>query len=120
MLAGTVAIMHIGNPVHLFDPGRLDQLSRELSDAAAELNSLRSALRGRAAELQWHGSGARAFQSVLHELLAQLSASGSRLAELAAAVRLHRQRAASRVAAVAAAARSGHPLQVVERMVRWP
>jgi hypothetical protein len=107
--------MHLPGPFPLPDLDRLDQLGRDLDGAAAELISVRSALRSRAAGLHWHSDAGRAFQAVLHELLGQLGRSGSRLAELAAAIRAHRQRAASRAATVAHSA-----LGTVERAVRRP
>ncbi|HEX8305925.1 MAG TPA: hypothetical protein VF612_13695 [Jatrophihabitans sp.] len=110
--------MHLPAPIPLPDLDRLDQLSRELESAAAELIGARSALRSRAEGLHWHSDGARAFQAVLHELLGQLGRSGSRLAELAAAVRAHRQRAAGHAAAVARLAHSA--LGSVDRAVRGP
>jgi hypothetical protein len=110
--------MHLPHPLSLLDLDRLDQLSHDLDRAAAELLSLRSGLRSRAAALQWHSGGARAFQSVLHDLLGQVSRSGSRLTELAAAVRAHRHRAAGRAASVARLAHSA--LDTVERAARRP
>ena len=83
-----------------------------------DLIALRSALRSRAGALHWHSPGSRSFQAVLHELLSQLGASGSRLTELAAAVRAHRHRAAGRAAELAAAVRS--PLVAVEHLARLP
>ena len=110
--------MHLPDPFSLPDLDRLDHLSSDLDGAAAELMSVRSALRSRAAGLHWHSDGARAFQAVLHELLGQLGRTGSRLTELAAAIRTHRQRAAGRAAAVARLAHSA--LDTVERAVRRP
>jgi hypothetical protein len=110
--------MHLPQPLPLLDLDRLEHLSRDLDRAAAELLSVRSALRSRAAGLQWHSGGARAFQAVLHDLLGQLSRSGSRLTELAAAVRAHRHRAAGRAATVARLAHSA--LDTVERAARRP
>lgn len=110
--------MHLPTSLPLLDPDRLDRLSHELADAAGELAGLRSALRSRARDLHWHSPGARAFTAVLHELLDQLGQSATRLAELADAVRAHRQRAADRAATLARAAQRG--LEVLERAVRLP
>lgn len=96
----------------------LDALSRALAEAADELAGRRSALGSRAAGLRWHSPAARAFGAVLQELLGQLGHSSSRLAELSAAVRSHRQRAGS-VSRLAAAG-SERILATVERMVRLP
>jgi hypothetical protein len=114
--------MHLGDPLQLLDGDRIDQLSRDVAAAAAELSGLRSGLRSRAAGLPWHSAGSRAFQAAVHELLLQLSHSSSRLAELAGALRLHRQRAAGRAAALAAttAAVAGSSIATVERLVRLP
>jgi hypothetical protein len=109
--------MHLPQPFPLLDLDRLEHLSRDLDRAASELLSVRSALRSRAAAgLQWHSGGARAFQAVLHDLLGQVSRSGSRLTELAAAIRAHRHRAAGRAATVARLAHSA--LDTVERAAR--
>lgn len=97
---------------------RLAHLGHEVDAAAAELAGLRSALRSRAAALGWHSGAAQAFQAVLLELLGQLGRSGSRLTELAAAIRQHRQRAAGRAAMVARLAHSA--LDTAERAVRRP
>ncbi|HEX8096239.1 hypothetical protein [Jatrophihabitans sp.] len=105
-------------PLPLLDLDRLEQLSRDLDRAAEELLSVRSALRSRAAGLQWHSEGARAFQAVLHDLLGQLGRSGSRFTGLAAALRAHRHRAAGRAATAARLAHSA--LDAVERMARRP
>jgi hypothetical protein len=110
--------MHLGTPLQLLDLDRLDHLSRELAGAAAELTRSRTALRTRATGLQWHSAGATAFQAVLHDVLGQLGHCGSRLIELSAAVRAHRQRAAGRAATVARLAHSA--LGTVERVVRLP
>jgi hypothetical protein len=110
--------MHLPGPFPLPDLDRLEHLSRDLDRAAAELMSVRSALRSRAVGLHWHSAGARAFQAVLQELLGQLGRSGSRLAELAATVRAHRQRAAGRAATASRLAHSA--LDTVDRAVRWP
>jgi hypothetical protein len=110
--------MHSFGPFPLPDLDRLEHLSRALDDAAAELVAVRSALRSRAGELHWHSGGARAFQAVLQDLLGQLGRSGSRLTELAAAVRTHRQRAAGRAATASRLAHSA--LDTVERVVRRP
>ncbi|HEY0168294.1 MAG TPA: hypothetical protein VGB75_14730 [Jatrophihabitans sp.] len=110
--------MHLGEPFQLLDLDRLDQLSRELAGRADELAGLRDALRSSAAGLRWHSGAARAFQGVLHELLGQLGQCGSRLAELAAAVRAHRRQAGGRAASGARLAHSG--LELLERTVRLP
>ncbi|MDQ1722898.1 MAG: hypothetical protein QOI26_2632 [Pseudonocardiales bacterium] len=110
--------MHLGEPFQLLDPARLDYLSRELAGAAGELTGVRSTLRSRATGLHWQSGAARAFQAVLHDLLGQLGQSGSRLSELSAAVRAHRQRAAERASSVGRLAHSA--LDVVERAVRLP
>lgn len=110
--------MRLPEPFQLLDLDHLDHLSRELAGAAGELSGLRSALRSRAAALQWHSGAAQAFQAVLHELLGQLAQSGSRLAELSAAVTAHRGRAAHRAASLG---RLGHrSLELLERAVRLP
>jgi len=105
-------------PSPLLDSARLDALSRELAGFAAELAARRSELWSRAGELSWHSPAARAFATVLHELLGQLDRAGGRLAELSATVRTHRQRAGDRAAALARLAHSG--LAAVERVVRLP
>ncbi|MEO7260321.1 MAG: hypothetical protein ABI047_03540 [Jatrophihabitantaceae bacterium] len=110
--------MHLGKPFQLLDSDRLTDLSRQLASAGGELTGLRSALQSRAAGLQWHSGAARAFQSVLHELLGQVGQSGSRLTELSAAVGAHRQRAAGRAASLARLAHSS--LEVLERAVGLP
>ena len=110
--------MHLPQPLPLLDLDRLEHLSRELDRAAAELLSLRSALRARAAGLQWHSGAARACQGVLHDLFGQLGQSGARLADLAAMVRTHQRRAAGRAAALARLAHSA--LDTVDRAVRRP
>jgi hypothetical protein len=110
--------MQLPVPFSLLDASRLDALSRELAEAAAELAGRRSELRSRAAELAWHSPAARAFAALLHELLGQLGQSSSRLAELSATVRAHRQRAGDRAAALARLAHTG--LAAVERVVRLP
>jgi hypothetical protein len=110
--------MHLPTPLPLVDPDRLDRLSRELADAAGELAELRSALRSRAASMRWHSPGARAFAAVLHELLGQLGQTGTRLAELADAVRAHRHRAGQRAATLGRVTQRG--LEAVERAVRLP
>jgi predicted DNA-binding ribbon-helix-helix protein len=113
--------MHLGDPLHLLDSDRLDRLSRDLATAAAELGGLRSALRCRAAGLHWHSAGSRAFQAGLQELLAQLGHSGSRLGELAGALRVHQNRAAGRAASLgAAAAAARSPRAALERLARLP
>lgn len=114
--------MQLPAPFALLDSGRLDILSRELAEAGAELAARCAALRSRAAELQWHSPAARAFAAVLHELLGQLGQSSSRLAELSAAVRGHRQRAGDRAASLARMAHSGGDriVAAVERVVRLP
>ena len=108
--------MHLPQPLPLLDLDRLEHLSRELDRAAAELLGLRSALRSRAAGLQWHSGAARACQAVLHDLLGQLGRSGARLADLAAMVRAHRLRAAGRAGVVARLAHSA--LDTLDRAVR--
>ncbi len=110
--------MPLPAPFALVDPGRLDALSRELAEAATELDRRRSELRARATELSWRSPAARAFAAVLGELLGQLGQSGSRLAELSATVRTHRHRAGDRAAALARIAHAG--LAAVERVVRLP
>lgn len=86
---------------------QLDALSRALAEAADELAGRRSTLRSRAAALQWHSPAARAFGGALQELLGQLGQSSNRLAELSAAVRSHRQRAADRAMAMTRLASAG-------------
>lgn len=110
--------MHLPQPLPLLDLDRLEHLSRELDRAAAELLSLRSTLRSRAAGLQWHSSAARACHGVLHDLLGQLGRSGVRLGDLAAMVRTHQRRAAGRAAVLARLAHSA--LDTVDRAVRRP
>lgn len=110
--------MHPGVAVQLLDLGRLEDLSRQLAAAAAELAGARSTLQAGAAGLQWHSLGARAFQAVLHELLGQLGQSGSRLTELSAAVRVHQQRAADRATSAADLAHAS--LDLIGRAVRLP
>ena len=110
--------MHLPGPFPPPDLDRLEHLSRDLDRAAAELLGVRSALRSRAAGLQWHSGAARAFQAVLQELLGQLGRSGSRLTELAAGVRAHRHRATDRAAMVGRLAHSA--LDTVERAIRRP
>jgi chromosome segregation ATPase len=108
--------MQLPAPLSVLDSARLDALSRHLAEAAAELAGRRSELRSRAAELRWHSPAARAFATVLHELLGQLGQSSNRLAELSATVRAHRQRAGDRAAALARIAHGG--LAAVEHLVR--
>lgn len=113
--------MHLGNPLHLLDGERLEQLSRDAAAAAAELNGLRAALLARAAGLHWHSTGSHAFQAALQDLLLQLWHCGSRLTELAGALREHRQRAASRAASLgSAAALAASPVAAAQRLVRLP
>jgi hypothetical protein len=113
--------MHIGDPFHLLDGDRLDQLSRDVAAASTELSGLRAALRSRAAGLHWHSAGSRTFQAAVQELLLQLCHSGSRLTELAGALLQHRQRAASRAASLAAAAAvASSPIAAIEGLARLP